>query len=236
MNTARERATGALRARYYTPAWTTPKTVLAGDARSAPAAKTLKHNDSSRAARRPQSRARKASRATASRERAADARWTTDRRSNSRRRRRPGQQKGTKGKGKGGWRMVTLHPHPSAPPDTLHLPAPLPAPLPLPKTRELGNLLPKFHWMGAPPWQASVAACLGSPWDPTGLVSGLLGLVSSRASRRPSRNAHTLDSPAPLPSPAPFPRLGTLHPYPRRVNTGKRVPPLPFCCPVEIIA
>ena len=27
-----------------------------------------------------------------------------------------GQQKGTKGKGKGGWRTVTLHPHPSAPP------------------------------------------------------------------------------------------------------------------------
>ena len=30
VNTARERATGALRARYYTPAWTTPKAVLAG--------------------------------------------------------------------------------------------------------------------------------------------------------------------------------------------------------------
>ena len=30
MNTARERATLALRARYYTPAWTTPKAVLAG--------------------------------------------------------------------------------------------------------------------------------------------------------------------------------------------------------------
>ena len=106
--------------------------------------------------------------------------------------------------------------------------------VPLPKTRELGNLGPKFHWMGAPPWQASVAACLGSPWDPRGLVSGLLGLVSSRASRRPSRNAHTLDSPAPLPSPAPFPILGTLHPYPRRVNPGKRVPPSPLCCPAGV--
>jgi len=108
--------------------------------------------------------------------------------------------------------------------------------VPLPKTRELGNLGPKFHWMGAPPWQASVAACLGSPWDPRGLVSGLLGLVSSRASRRPSRNAHTLDSPAPLPSPAPFPILGTLHPYPRRVNPGKRVPPSPLCCPAQGVA
>ena len=117
------------------------------------------------------------------------------------------------------------------PPDTLHLPAPLPAPLPLPKTRELGNFGPSFHSMGAPPWQGSVVACLGSPWDPTGLVSGPLGLVSSRASHRPSRIACTLDSPAPLPSPAPFPKVGTLHPYPRRVNTGKRVVPLPFCCP-----
>ena len=57
--------------------------------------------------------------------------------------------------------------------------------------------------------------------------------VPARPHPRPSRNAYTLDSPAPLPSPAPFPRLGTLHPYPRRVNTGKRVPPLPFCCPVS---
>ena len=117
------------------------------------------------------------------------------------------------------------------PPDTLHLPAPLPAPLSSPKTRELGNFGPNFHSMGAPPWQGSVVACLGSPWDPTGLVSGPLGLVSSRASHRPSRIACTLDSPAPLPSPAPFPKVGTLHPYPRRVNAGKRVPPLPFCCP-----
>ena len=78
------------------------------------------------------------------------------------------------------------------PPDTLHLPAPLPAPLPLPKTRELGNFGPSFHSMGAPPWQASVVVCLGSPWDPTGLVSGPLGLVSSRASHRPSRIACTL--------------------------------------------
>ena len=43
-----------------------------------------------------------------------------------------GQQKGTKGKGKGGWRTVTLHPHPSAPPRHPSLPAPLPAPFKLP--------------------------------------------------------------------------------------------------------
>ena len=41
-----------------------------------------------------------------------------------------------------------------------------------------------------------------------------------------------LTHPHPYPHPHPSPELDTLHPYPRRVNTGKRVPPLPFCCPV----
>ena len=42
-----------------------------------------------------------------------------------------GQQKGTKGKGEGGWSNTTRHPHGSFPSRHPSLPAPLPAPLPL---------------------------------------------------------------------------------------------------------
>ena len=35
-----------------------------------------------------------------------------------------------------------------------------------PVTRTLGHLAPHPISRGAPPWQASVAVCLGCPWDP----------------------------------------------------------------------
>ena len=66
----------------------------------------------------------------------------------------PGQQKGTKGKGKGGWRTVTLHPHPSAPPRHPSFTRTLTRTLTLaenPRVRQFVTLL------GAPPWQYSVA-------------------------------------------------------------------------------
>ena len=64
---------------------------------------------------------------------------------------------------------------------------------------------------GAPPWQASVAVCLGCPWDPTGQVSTLRPSIHQFGFRPRGPVIHILRRPSLVRSPFLFRSLARVH-------------------------